>query len=269
MSKEAQAIIAAHPLNTGRHDLYAEAMRLVGARHGKGELVELVNWLLAERDALRADMETLQGINTEMLNEHEAALATARAEGRSEMLIEVSRRMRGEPVGASDGGTFVARMLTNNDWIALREFAALTPAPQEPQEFPPEVVEAVARAIVGPWLPVPDGCQFTLDQLRDVRWRRSSPQEQGMARTQALAALRTLAALGYRRVGEGECVVPKRRLKELLETEAQHAIYVAALSEIKATVEGHSPQSVPDILAGCVAEVRALPLTPAPQEPRA
>ena len=39
-------IDAAHPLRTGKHDLYAEAMRLVGAKHSKGALVELVNWLL-------------------------------------------------------------------------------------------------------------------------------------------------------------------------------------------------------------------------------
>lgn len=43
---EAAAIEAAHPLETGRHDLYAMAMRLVGERHEKGDLVDLVNWLL-------------------------------------------------------------------------------------------------------------------------------------------------------------------------------------------------------------------------------
>lgn len=43
---EDAAIKATHPTRTGRHDLYAEAMRLVGARHSKGALVELVNWLL-------------------------------------------------------------------------------------------------------------------------------------------------------------------------------------------------------------------------------
>ncbi len=43
---EAAAIAAAHPLETGRHDLYTKAMRLVGERHAKGDLVELVNWLL-------------------------------------------------------------------------------------------------------------------------------------------------------------------------------------------------------------------------------
>lgn len=42
-------IKAAHPLRTGRHDLYQEAMRLVGARHSKHGLVELVTWLLEQR----------------------------------------------------------------------------------------------------------------------------------------------------------------------------------------------------------------------------
>lgn len=43
---EDEAIKAAHPLRTNRHDLYQEAQRLVGAKHSKFALVELVNWLL-------------------------------------------------------------------------------------------------------------------------------------------------------------------------------------------------------------------------------
>jgi hypothetical protein len=38
----------ADPTVSGRHDLYAEAMRLVGARRSKAGLVSLVNWLLHE-----------------------------------------------------------------------------------------------------------------------------------------------------------------------------------------------------------------------------
>ncbi|HMI85954.1 MAG TPA: hypothetical protein VK550_17775, partial [Polyangiaceae bacterium] len=38
---------AAHPTRTGRHDLYAEAMRMVGAKQSKQALVDLVNWLLS------------------------------------------------------------------------------------------------------------------------------------------------------------------------------------------------------------------------------
>lgn len=43
---EDRQIEAAHPLENNRHDLYREAMRLVGARRSKGGLVELVTWLL-------------------------------------------------------------------------------------------------------------------------------------------------------------------------------------------------------------------------------
>lgn len=50
---EDDAIKAAHPTRSGRHDLYEEAMRLVGAKHSKAALVELVNWLLVERDEAR------------------------------------------------------------------------------------------------------------------------------------------------------------------------------------------------------------------------
>lgn len=53
---ERDEIRAAHPLRSKRHDLYAEAMRLVGERHAKGDLVDLVTWLLlrAERAESKA-----------------------------------------------------------------------------------------------------------------------------------------------------------------------------------------------------------------------
>lgn len=44
-------ITAAHPMNSGRDDLYMEAMRLVGARRSKAGLVELVTWLLLKAEA--------------------------------------------------------------------------------------------------------------------------------------------------------------------------------------------------------------------------
>lgn len=43
---EDAAIKACHPTRSERHDLWAEALRLVGAKHSKYALVELVNWLL-------------------------------------------------------------------------------------------------------------------------------------------------------------------------------------------------------------------------------
>ena len=48
---EDQAIDATFPTRSGRHDLYDEARRLVGARHSKGGLIALVNWLLHRVEA--------------------------------------------------------------------------------------------------------------------------------------------------------------------------------------------------------------------------
>ena len=47
---EQEQIEATHPMNTGRHDLYKEALRLVGERHAKYDLVDLVNWFLVRLD---------------------------------------------------------------------------------------------------------------------------------------------------------------------------------------------------------------------------
>lgn len=44
--EEEQAMHDAFPTRSQRHDLYQEAMRMVGAKRSKGELVRLVNWLL-------------------------------------------------------------------------------------------------------------------------------------------------------------------------------------------------------------------------------
>jgi hypothetical protein len=57
------AINAAHPtvtrLRKGQPDTYAIAMRMVGNRHSKRALVELVSWLLQ-----RADLSNEPGIMT-------------------------------------------------------------------------------------------------------------------------------------------------------------------------------------------------------------
>jgi hypothetical protein len=45
------AIKAAHPTQIDSHDEYAVAMRMVGHRHSKGELVALVTWLLVRLKA--------------------------------------------------------------------------------------------------------------------------------------------------------------------------------------------------------------------------
>jgi hypothetical protein len=46
------AIDASHPMKTGAHDAYTQAMKMVGSRKSKGALVGLVCWLL-QRPATR------------------------------------------------------------------------------------------------------------------------------------------------------------------------------------------------------------------------
>lgn len=58
---EDEQIKVAHPLRSGSHALYAEAMRLVGAKRSKGALVELVNWLLTREDKALAHIAALEG----------------------------------------------------------------------------------------------------------------------------------------------------------------------------------------------------------------
>ena len=58
--EEQAAINAMHPVESGRHDLHAEAVRLVSGRHGKGELVALVSWLLHKEEQTRAEAERLR-----------------------------------------------------------------------------------------------------------------------------------------------------------------------------------------------------------------
>jgi hypothetical protein len=43
---EDSKIEATHPTKTNEHQVYAEALRLVGAKRSKYALVDLVNWLL-------------------------------------------------------------------------------------------------------------------------------------------------------------------------------------------------------------------------------
>jgi len=59
---EDNLIANAHPIYTGRHDIYAEALRLVTAKHSKGALVNIVNWLLYEQD------QTLLAVNELLVN---------------------------------------------------------------------------------------------------------------------------------------------------------------------------------------------------------
>lgn len=64
-SPEDEAIMAAHPLRSGCHALHAQAMELVGARHSKGSLVALVNWLLHRVDAHPATPDNEKVVSAE------------------------------------------------------------------------------------------------------------------------------------------------------------------------------------------------------------
>lgn len=63
---EDEQIHAAFPTRSGRHYLYSDAMRLVGARYAKGSLVALVNWLLCCIEDVEARASTFE----ESLNEY-------------------------------------------------------------------------------------------------------------------------------------------------------------------------------------------------------
>lgn len=55
---EDRAIAEAFPTRSGRHDLYATAARLVGAKRSKPALIALVNWLLLRLAKAEASART-------------------------------------------------------------------------------------------------------------------------------------------------------------------------------------------------------------------
>jgi hypothetical protein len=63
--EEEKAIEAAHPMRSGRHDVYAEALCIVEAKQSKYGLVGVVNWLLHERLALRGASSFQPGAEAE------------------------------------------------------------------------------------------------------------------------------------------------------------------------------------------------------------
>lgn len=143
----------AFPTRSGSHEQYAEAMRLVGARHSKGALVALVNWLLlrrgraeqqlaavtAERDELerevaRLKQEASESLAARLFND---ALLRERAEkaeaevARLNALVESATIFRygsfsAEYTGLSDcwsvyrhGAQLMGRRLQRDEAIAL------------------------------------------------------------------------------------------------------------------------------------------------------
>jgi hypothetical protein len=55
----AEAVDEAFPTRSGSHEAYSKALRMVSARHSKGELVALTNWLLHGRDTARHELAAL------------------------------------------------------------------------------------------------------------------------------------------------------------------------------------------------------------------
>ena len=49
-------IDASHPMRTGAHDAYATALDMVGNRHSKGALVDLVCWLIQRVNMAESDL---------------------------------------------------------------------------------------------------------------------------------------------------------------------------------------------------------------------
>ena len=57
-----------------------------------------------------------------------------------------------------------------------------------------ELIEKVAKAINGPFHPVPEGSPFTLDKLRDVHWQQINGAERNLCLAGAEAAISTILA---------------------------------------------------------------------------
>ncbi|WP_247997036.1 hypothetical protein [Brucella tritici] len=57
-----------------------------------------------------------------------------------------------------------------------------------------ELIEKVAKAINGPFHPVPEGSPYTLDQLRDIQWMQINAVERKLCLASAQAAISTILA---------------------------------------------------------------------------
>lgn len=65
------AIRAAHPTRSESHDEWGTAMRMVGHRHSKGELVALVNWLLVSKNRVGKQLqEFVHGTHNSFVDTH-------------------------------------------------------------------------------------------------------------------------------------------------------------------------------------------------------
>lgn len=57
-----------------------------------------------------------------------------------------------------------------------------------------ELIKKVAKAINGPFRPLPEGSPHTLEQLRDIRWTQINGRERNLCLASAKAAISTIYA---------------------------------------------------------------------------
>ena len=90
-------------------------------------------------------------------------------------------------------------------------------------------IEKVARAIIGPHEPVPASSRYTLDELREVRWRQITSDERSMALREAKAAIAAMQPAPHEPVGSPAEIT---RLTEALRAaEEREKALLSALEE--------------------------------------
>ena len=104
--------------------------------------------------------------------------------------------------------------------------------------------EEIARAIVGPHRPVHESSQWALHELREVRWKQLTNQEQAEALDQAravLALLQPALERARREAPEGWMLVPVDPKDEHIGKNYTHGLWSrrnweAALEDIAAAI---------------------------------
>jgi hypothetical protein len=124
-------ITAAHPMMTGDHKTYRVALEMIGNRHSKYALVNLVNWLLRDLDEARAN-----------------ALREAAARGRMwlrDWAVELAGTFE-EYVKAKTSGRFMGRPIGFDAASAYaREFKAMAEAIDNCAEPLGKAIEAMIQ----------------------------------------------------------------------------------------------------------------------------
>jgi hypothetical protein len=109
---EDEAINAAHPLETGEHKLYAEAVRMVGAKRSKYALVDLVNWLMSKAAHSHAPQESKWiSVEDRLPNPEETVFTLVKTHGGNLKIIINSLANYGSPRGEYPASWFSGEAL--------------------------------------------------------------------------------------------------------------------------------------------------------------